>query len=369
MEDIMYTFSPDDPEGTKIVLDPIYLSCAKATGVSKTTVRRWWRSYIMLGELPYETKEREKKLAKRFNWLPKKAKINDDDLKALEKIVDDNPLSYLDELTVLFGRQTGKYFRPSTIWRYLKYHLKLSLQVLRKRAQQQCELTQAQFKKALSLLLQNDPRRLVLIDETHKDRNAARRKRGWGKRNRKLGETILTEWYKSSVRYTLIAAADINGFIEMACDTVRRDSVETDDPLTGASGTVDTEYFINWLRTKLCPTLGDYSKGEPRSVVLLDNATIHHSDEIENLITATGATFIYSAPYSPHLNPIENYFSIYKAYLKFLGEEQFQTHNWEASHKLALGRISPDHGINYFRACGIPGACDMKTSDEIALQI
>ena len=70
--------------------------------------------------------------------------------------------------------------------------------------------------------------------------------------------------------------------------------------------------------------------------MLLDNATIHHSDEIENLITAIGATLIYSAPYSPHLNPIENYISIYKAYLKFLGEEQFQTHNWEVSHSYFL---------------------------------
>ena len=74
MEDIMYTYSPDDPEGTKIVLDPIYSSCAKATGVSKPTVRRWWRSYIMLGELPYETKDREKSLQRDLTGFQRKPK-------------------------------------------------------------------------------------------------------------------------------------------------------------------------------------------------------------------------------------------------------------------------------------------------------
>jgi hypothetical protein len=64
-----------------------------------------------------------------------------------------------------------------------------------------------------TLLLQGQPEILVLIDETHKDRNAsACRRRGWGKKN--SGGVRLRQWYKNIVRYTLIAAADINGFIE-----------------------------------------------------------------------------------------------------------------------------------------------------------
>ena len=99
--------------------------------------------------------------------------------------------------------------------------------------------------------------------------------------------------------------------------------LEVDQPSTGASGTVDGEYFVQWVRKKLCPVLGNYERGEPRSVVVLDNASIHHSDEMVDLIHATGAVIIYSAPYSPTLNPIENYFSMYKKYLKNLGEVAF----------------------------------------------
>jgi len=380
LENVLEVVSPNDPEGGSVAMNNIYEECGKMHGLSTSTIRTYWKSYLLLGELPYETKLREKKLRKKYNWLPKNSKITVDELDILNDIVTHNPLLYLDEIAVQFGFRTNKYFLPSTIWRYLTRYLALSLKILRKRAEQQCAIDEHMFKQALQVLLQNDPERLILVDETHKDRNTARRKKGWGRRNTRGAETILTEWYKCSVRYTLIAAADINGFIECACDTLRRDVIdhndtntrkamtnllEVDQPSTGASGTVDGEYFVQWVRKKLCPVLGNYERGEPRSVVVLDNASIHHSDEVVDLIHATGAVIIYSAPYSPTLNPIENYFSMYKKYLKNLGEVAFQEFNWDTSHTAALGSVTRDNGIRYYRSCGIPGAWNVRTTDEI----
>ena len=144
-----------------------------------------------------------------------------------------------------------------------------------------------------------------MIDETHKDRNAARRRRGWSNRNTK---TVLThEWFKSIVRYTLIGAADINGFIASACHTVLRDQISDE----GAAGTVDSEYFLYWIKTYLFPVLGKFEFGEARSVVYMDNASTRMADEVEAAIRSTGAIVIYGPPYSPHLNPIEPYFGIF----------------------------------------------------------
>ena len=93
------------------------------------------------------------------------------------------------------------------------------------------------------------------------------------------------EWFQSVVRYTLIAAADINGFIVSACHTVLRDTISDE----GAAGTVDGDYFLYWVKNYLCPVLGNYERGEPRSIVYMDNASTHMADEVEDAIRGVGA--------------------------------------------------------------------------------
>ena len=165
-------------------------------------------------------------------------------------------------------------------------------------------------------------------------------------------------WFDNVARYTLIAAADINGFIPSACHTVRRDEISDE----GAAGTVDGEYFLYWVKEYLCPVLGSYELGEARSVVLMDNASTHMSDDIEAAIAATGAILIYGAPFSPHLNPIEYYFSQYKSYLK--RNDKRMLADWYAVHTDALNVVDRDMGIKYFRKSKVPGSFLCQTTME-----
>ena len=158
----------------------------------------------------------------------------------------------------------------------------------------------------------------------------------------------------------MMGAADINGFIPSACHTVLRDTISDE----GAAGTVDGEYFLYWVENYLCPILGSYTEGEPRSVVFLDNASTHMTEEVERAIGKTGAIVIYGAPYSPHLNPIENYFSLYKKYLKRNCSRMHD--DWRAVHEEALLTVDRNIGIKYFRRCGIPGSTEMLTENEYA---
>jgi len=43
----------------------------------------------------------------------------------------------------------------------------------------------------------------------------------------------------------------------------------------------------------------------PRSVIVLDNARIHHGGRIEQIVTDAGCSVLYLPPYSPDFSPIE----------------------------------------------------------------
>lgn len=48
----------------------------------------------------------------------------------------------------------------------------------------------------------------------------------------------------------------------------------------------------------------------------MDNASFHHSDRIEEMCTDAGVKLVYLPPYSPDLNPIEEFFSELKAFIR-----------------------------------------------------
>jgi transposase len=57
--------------------------------------------------------------------------------------------------------------------------------------------------------------------------------------------------------------------------------------------------------------------GKPRPVVLLmDNARIHHQEPVVATALRMGAFLLYSAEYSPWLNPVEWYFRHVKQQLR-----------------------------------------------------
>lgn len=52
------------------------------------------------------------------------------------------------------------------------------------------------------------------------------------------------------------------------------------------------------------------------SVIILDNASIHHVDHVIDSLHSVGVLVHFLPPYSPDLNPIEEAFSKVKSHLK-----------------------------------------------------
>lgn len=55
---------------------------------------------------------------------------------------------------------------------------------------------------------------------------------------------------------------------------------------------------------------------EPKSVLVMNNASFHHSQPLEDMCANAGVILVYLPPYSPDLNPIEEFFAELKAFIK-----------------------------------------------------
>jgi transposase len=55
---------------------------------------------------------------------------------------------------------------------------------------------------------------------------------------------------------------------------------------------------------------------EPNSVLVTDSASFHRTERIEQMCVEAGVKLLYLPPYSPDLNPIEEFFTELKAFIK-----------------------------------------------------
>lgn len=87
-------------------------------------------------------------------------------------------------------------------------------------------------------------------------------------------------------------------------------------------GTMTGDRFATFVKNVLFPQLMSFNGINPRSVVIMDNASIHHVQEVIDLIEtqAGAARVLILPPYSPDLNPVEGIFSQIKSIMReYLG--------------------------------------------------
>ena len=87
-----------------------------------------------------------------------------------------------------------------------------------------------------------------------------------------------------------------------------------DVKLTESNGT--GEMFLDILRHSIIPYVMPFNSINPSSVIVMDNAVIHHIDSVSNLLQGLGVLLKNLPAYSPDLNPIEEVFSKVKCYTR-----------------------------------------------------
>jgi transposase len=76
------------------------------------------------------------------------------------------------------------------------------------------------------------------------------------------------------------------------------------------TGSGNRDLFELWLAECLLPQL------QPGDVIVIDNASFHHAQSIEELVAEAGCELWYLPPYSPDLNKIERWWFVLKNWMR-----------------------------------------------------
>lgn len=157
---------------------------------------------------------------------------------------------------------------------------------------------------------------LVSIDETGVDVSQCFRKKG---RSPKGTRAVRFDVLPRGRRFSVLPAISINDGVLLVDVT---------------SGTNNTETFNNFI-LRLLDRMNPYP--ESNSVILMDNLNIHRSELLEAEVERRGMRVLFTPKYSPDLNPIEEGFSCFKAWLRNQGQY--------AHRDLAGGVDADPHGL------------------------
>ncbi len=134
----------------------------------------------------------------------------------------------------------------------------------------------------------------IFVDESGCDTRDGLRRTAWSPRG--VTPVQITK-FRREERYQILPAYSQDGIL---LSRIHR-------------GCTDSAMFEDFIGQLLCHC-GRFP--EPNSVLIMDNASFHRSERINQMCRAAGVKLIYLALYSPRLNPIEEFFAELNAFIK-----------------------------------------------------
>lgn len=286
--------------------------------ISSRTVRRYIDKFMSTGDvIPQDHRNGPVRLLSDFEEL------------TLVNLVLTNPGIYLHELQHKLIMTTGTEVDCSTICRTFK-RLGITRQKIRHVAMQRNEESRGEF---MAEMMTYDPEMFLWIDETGCDRRKLIRDYGYGIRGiPPIDHTLML----SGKRYSIIAI--------MSTDRVEDIYIHKDS--------VNGDVFLDFVRKCLLPILMPFNGYNPNSIVIMDNASVHKSEEVLEMINSVGALLRFLPPYSPDLTPIEEMFAEVKGYLKANDAVVQATTTPETILTMAFCSVSKENCRAYVRHAG-----------------
>ena len=244
------------------------------------------------------------------------------------ELVAEKPGIYLRELQAEIYKNTGTHISVISICTFLHKngftHRKLS-----RVSGQRDDFLRSQFMEDLSIFSID---MLVFVDESGSDNRDALRKFGYSLRGQPAKALSL---FPRGKHLSAIAA--------MSCDGVLGCQIH--------EGGVNSEAFQGFLDMELAPKLLPFNGTNCRSVVVMDNASIHHADQLVNSLEHLGVLVYFLPPYSPDFNPIEELFSKVKLVMK-ANEYVLKDYDLETSILCGFISVTSDDCVNWINHSG-----------------
>jgi hypothetical protein len=202
---------------------------------------------------------------------------------ALETLLLDRPSSYVDEMVWFVWDEFEVVVSEVTMRRWMRKK-KYTKKLLSKRA---LERSQELRDHWMERVQHWHVEQVVCVDESAANERTPDRKYGWAPIGSTPVEDVPTV---RSKRWSILPAYTLDGYLSYEL----------------FQGSFTAERFNNFVRNQVLPHMAPFEPGGRRlSVLVLDNARIHRTHELEDMCAEAGVRLEFLPPYCPDFNPIE----------------------------------------------------------------
>jgi hypothetical protein len=210
---------------------------------------------------------------------------HDEDMRLLELVTVLDDKSMLQEIRARYCLASGMEPAMATVCRAMR-RLGFTRKKLHRLARQ-CDEHRANVFYC-DVMENHSADQLFFLDETSKDNRALNRSYGYALRGHAPRSS--SGIFSRGQRRSYLCGMDMHGIVDFYSLT----------------GTFKAPDFFEALELMALPHMTPYPG--PRSVLVLDNASIHKKDELEARVRARGGRVLFLPPYCWFLNPIEEAF-------------------------------------------------------------
>ena len=209
----------------------------------------------------------------------------------LASFLRSKPWVYQEEMATYLLDEWELVVSTSTICRTLK-EMKINQKAMHRVALERSQICRDGYTLEISNYTCDQ---LVYLDESGANEHTCIRKRGWSPYGI-IPEVVRP--VKRSERWSILPAYCIDGILASHV----------------YHGDINGARFEWFLENEVLPRCNPFPGS--KSVIVLDNCSSHHSPGVQQLCALFGVRIVYLPPYSPDFNPIEEFFSVLKAWMK-----------------------------------------------------